>query len=111
MEILTKQNRCENDTVIYMKVCLTSKLLLFTRICNFKNCLCYKQRYIAGSAKCTTKPLSKLLSILLATVKDELKVTTIKPTLQVEGIRCGLLIIQKTHKGFFSSRSLLFVPV
>ena len=33
----------------------------------------YKQRYIAGSAKCTTKPLSKLLTTLLTAVKDGLK--------------------------------------
>ena len=29
----------------------------------------YKQRYIAGSAKCSTKPLSKLLTTILSTVK------------------------------------------
>ena len=34
----------------------------------------YKQRYIAGSAKCTTKPLSKVLTSLLTAVKDGLKV-------------------------------------
>ena len=32
----------------------------------------YKQRYIAGSAKCSTKPLSKLLTAILPTVKDGL---------------------------------------
>ena len=29
----------------------------------------YKQRYIAGSAKCSTKPLSKLLTCILSAVK------------------------------------------
>ena len=33
----------------------------------------YKQRFIAGSAKCSTKPLSKLLTSILTTVKDGLK--------------------------------------
>ena len=33
----------------------------------------YKQRYIAGSTKCSTKPLSKLLTSILTTVKDGLK--------------------------------------
>ncbi len=33
----------------------------------------YKQRYIAGSAKCTTKPLSKLLISILTTVKKGLQ--------------------------------------
>ena len=33
----------------------------------------YKQRFIAGSAKCTTKPLSKLLTSLLSAVKSGLQ--------------------------------------
>ena len=33
----------------------------------------YKHRFIAGSAKCSTKPLSKLLTTILTTVKDGLK--------------------------------------
>ena len=33
----------------------------------------YKQRFIAGSSKCSTKPLSKLLTSVLTTVKDGLK--------------------------------------
>ena len=33
----------------------------------------YKQRYIAGSAKCSTKPLSKLLTRILSAVKDGLQ--------------------------------------
>ena len=33
----------------------------------------YKQRYIAGSCKCSTKPLSKLLTTILTTVKDGLQ--------------------------------------
>ena len=33
----------------------------------------YKQRFIAGSAKCSTKPLSILLTSILTTVKDGLK--------------------------------------
>ena len=32
----------------------------------------YKERYIAGSSKCTTKSLSKILTILLATIKQGL---------------------------------------
>ena len=32
----------------------------------------YKQRYIAGSAKCTIKPLSKRLTSLLTAVKEGL---------------------------------------
>ena len=30
----------------------------------------YKQRYIAGSAKCSTKPLSQILTRILTTVKE-----------------------------------------
>ena len=33
----------------------------------------FKQRYIAGSAKCSTKPLSKLLTCILSTVKTGLQ--------------------------------------
>jgi len=33
----------------------------------------HKQRYIAGSAKCSTKPLSKLLTYILSAVKTELQ--------------------------------------
>ena len=33
----------------------------------------YKQRYIAGSAKCSTKPLSKLLTSILTAVKEGLQ--------------------------------------
>ena len=33
----------------------------------------YKQRYIAGSFKCSTKPISKLLTKILTTVKDGLQ--------------------------------------
>ena len=33
----------------------------------------YKQRYIAGSANCTTKPLSVLLTSILTTVKEGLQ--------------------------------------
>jgi hypothetical protein len=33
----------------------------------------FKQRYIAGSAKCSTKPLSKLLTCILSAVKTELQ--------------------------------------
>ena len=36
------------------------------------NCYC-KQRYIAGSAKCSMKPLSKLLTYILAAVKIGLR--------------------------------------
>ena len=37
----------------------------------------YKERYIAGSAKCTTKPLSKILTSLLTAVKGGLKTRTV----------------------------------
>jgi hypothetical protein len=33
----------------------------------------YKQRYIAGSSKCSTKPLSLLLTKILPAVKEKLK--------------------------------------
>ena len=33
----------------------------------------YKQRYIAGSSRCSTKPLSKLLTKILSTVKSGLQ--------------------------------------
>ena len=33
----------------------------------------YKERYIAGSSKCSTKPLSKILTSVLTTVKDGLQ--------------------------------------
>ena len=32
----------------------------------------YKQRYIAGSSMCSTKPLSKCLTLILTTIKDGL---------------------------------------
>ena len=32
----------------------------------------YKQRYIAGSAKCSTKPLSQILTRILTAVKEGL---------------------------------------
>ena len=33
----------------------------------------FKQRYIAGSAKCSTEPLSKLLTYILSAVKTSLQ--------------------------------------
>ena len=33
----------------------------------------YKQRFIAGSSSCSTKPLSKLLTSILTTIKDGLQ--------------------------------------
>jgi hypothetical protein len=33
----------------------------------------YKQKYIAGSSKCSTKPLSLLLTKILTTVKENLQ--------------------------------------
>ena len=33
----------------------------------------YKERYIAGSSKCSTKPLSKILTSILTTVKESLQ--------------------------------------
>jgi hypothetical protein len=33
----------------------------------------FKQRYVAGSAKCSTKPLSKLLTCIISTVKTGLQ--------------------------------------
>ena len=33
----------------------------------------YKQRYIAGSAKCSTKPLSQILTRILTAVKESLQ--------------------------------------
>ena len=33
----------------------------------------YIQRFIAGSSTCSTKPLSKLLTIILSKIKDALK--------------------------------------
>ena len=54
----------------------------------------YKHRFIAGSAKCSTKPLSKLLTTILTTVKDGLN--TVKPfTLILVLIKCGSLKILK----------------
>ena len=37
------------------------------------NVLLYKERYIAGSSRCTTKPLSKILTSILTTVKEGLQ--------------------------------------
>ena len=50
----------------------------------------FKQRYIAGSAKCSTKPLSKLLTCILSAVKTGLQsyCDTIA-TWGVVWIRCG----------------------
>ena len=33
----------------------------------------YKQRFIAGSSKCSTKPLSKILTLILTTIKEGLQ--------------------------------------
>ena len=33
----------------------------------------YKERYIAGSSHCSTKPLSKILTTILTTVKEGLQ--------------------------------------
>ena len=52
----------------------------------------YKHRFIAGSAKCSTKPLSKLLTTILTTVKDGLKKYCDKFTLVVESIKCKELL-------------------
>ena len=46
----------------------------------------YKQRYIAGSAKCSTKPLSQILTQILTIVKEGLQ-TLHMP--EVVLIRCG----------------------
>ena len=46
-----------------------------------------KHRYIAGSAKCSTKPLSKLLTCILS--KPGFRVTVTLATRGVVRIRCG----------------------
>ena len=43
----------------------------------------------AGSAKCSTKPLSKLLTSILTTVKDGFKNTLMSFTAIVGLIKCG----------------------
>ena len=45
--------------------------------------------YIAGSAKCSTKPLSKLLTCILSGVKTGASVTVTLATRGVVWIRCG----------------------
>ena len=49
----------------------------------------YKQRYIAGSATCSTKPLSIVLTKILTAVKDGLRNTVLLPIPEVVSIRCG----------------------
>ena len=51
-------------------------------------CPC-KQRYIARSAKCSTKPLSKLLTFILSAVKTGLQRYCGTSTQKVVRIRCG----------------------
>ena len=43
----------------------------------------YKQRYIAGSANCSTKPLSKLQTVILSAVKMGSRVTVKQAILEV----------------------------
>ena len=43
----------------------------------------FKQHYIAGSAKCTMKPLSKLLTCILSTVKSGFRATVTLATREV----------------------------
>ena len=47
------------------------KILTFPNCTGFLNP--YKQRYIAGSAKCSTKPLSQILTRILTAVKEALQ--------------------------------------
>jgi len=50
----------------------------------------YKERYIAGSVKCSTKSLSKLLTTVLSTVKDGLYRLTVIPPINVIALtRCA----------------------
>ena len=55
----------------------------------------YKQRYIAGSFKCSTKPLSKLLTTILTAVKDGIQTYCDVAFFVVVSIKCGFLKIQK----------------
>ena len=49
----------------------------------------FKQRHVVGSAKCSTKPLSKLLSCILSAVKIASELLATLATLRVVWVRCG----------------------
>ena len=53
----------------------------------------YKHRFIAASSKCSTKPLS----ILLTKLSKVFRSTARQPTQEVGSIRCGSLRIQKNY--------------
>jgi hypothetical protein len=49
----------------------------------------YKQRYIAGAAKCSINPISKLLTSILKAVKRVSRSTMMQVFLKVTLIKCG----------------------
>jgi hypothetical protein len=58
---------------------------------------CYfKKLYIAGSTKCSTKPLSKLLTCILSAVKTGFRATVTLATREVVWIRCGFWRTRKS---------------
>ena len=49
----------------------------------------YKERYIAGSSKCSTKPLSKVLTAILTEVKKDFRNIPTRHIQEVVLNRCG----------------------
>ena len=67
----------------------------------------FKQCYFAGSAKCSTNPLSKLLTCILSVVKiGHHRVTVTLATRGLMGIRCGFWRTLKDLLEYIQSRSL-----
>jgi hypothetical protein len=74
---LTKENILDNHRFVLRSFGISTKdeeLDLNILYCIYKLHKCpYKQRYAAGVGKCSTKPLSKLLTYILSAVKTGLQ--------------------------------------
>ena len=57
----------------------------------------YTHRFIAGSSKCSTKPLSILLTNCLPILSKVFRSTAKQPTPEVGSIRCGSSRIQRSY--------------
>ena len=107
---LTKEEILENHRSVSCSFGISTKdeeldLPSFYQIPNLHKCP-FKQRYTAGSAKCSTKPLSKLLTCILSAVK-----TGLQSYCDTSYSRCGVnqMWILKNAKDLFDyiqSRSL-----
>jgi hypothetical protein len=85
--------------------------ITYTLLCwihKLHKCL-YKKRNIAGSAKCSTKPFLKLLTLILRAVKTGFGGIVTLATQRVVWIKCGFRknnsrdLLEYIQSGFFSS--------